>query len=89
MSERRFNAMLSLTQQIATYGFAKIYNVPRERDQVLRVARSLTYERPTGYGREFDVVVEPNEDVNLAYTTSEFDLHTDLPNKIPSPCLQL
>lgn len=89
MTDRRYEAMLALTKQLVAYGLAKIVNVPAERNQVLKVARSLAYERPTGYGTVFDVVVEPNEEINLAYTAQEFDLHTDLAYRETSPGVQL
>lgn len=89
MSKKRFEAIERLTMNLTTYGLAKIVNVPREKGQVLNVARSLAYERPTGYGRVFDVVVEPSEDINLAYSALEFDLHTDLPYRESSPGVQL
>lgn len=68
MSPRRFEAMWLLTNQLVTLGLAKITNVPKERNQVSRVASSLAYVRPTGYGNVFDVVVEKSEEKNLAYT---------------------
>lgn len=89
MSTRRFDAIRKLTDDLVTYGLARIINVPRKEGQILNVARSLAYERPTGYGRIFNVVVEPNEDRNLAYSALEFDLHTDLPYRESSPGVQL
>lgn len=85
----RLNALTVLTKQLVTYGLAKIINVPQEKNQVLQVARSIAYERPTGYGVVFDVTVEPSEDINLAYSSLEFDLHTDLPYRETSPGVQL
>lgn len=89
MSQRRFAAMRSLSNQLVSYGLAKLVNVPQERNQVLKVARSLAYERPTGYGTVFDVVVEPSEEINLAYSSLEFDLHSDLTYREISPGVQL
>jgi gamma-butyrobetaine dioxygenase len=89
MSERRYNALVNLTSQLTTFGLAKIINVPAERNQVLRVARSMAYERPTGYGTIFDVVIEPSEEINLAYSSQEFDLHSDLTYRESSPGVQL
>lgn len=89
MSQNRFNALKSLTDQLVTYGIAKIINVHLERNQVLKVAQSLAYGRPTGYGAVFDVVVEPSEEINLAYSSLEFDLHSDLTYRETSPGVQL
>jgi len=89
LSPRRLVAMFTLTRQLLSLGLAKIINVPQEREQVLRVARSLAYERPTGYGTVFDVVVEASEEINLAYSTQEFDLHIDLAYREKSPGVQL
>lgn len=89
MSPRRYEALFCLTQQLVEYGLGKIINVPPERDQVLKVTRSLAYDRPTGYGRVFDVVVEPSEEINLAYSAREFDLHSDLTYRETSPGVQL
>lgn len=89
MNQNRFNALKKLTDQLVTYGIAKIFNVPLERNQVLKVAQSLAYERPTGYGAVFDVMVEPSEEINLAYSSLEFDLHSDLPYRETSPGVQL
>lgn len=89
MTSRRRDAMLTLSEQLIVYGLAKIVNVPQERDQVLKVARSLAYERPTGYGTVFNVVVEQSEEINLAYSSQEFDLHSDLTYREISPGVQL
>lgn len=89
LSARRFNAMFSLSHQLVTYGLAKIVNVPQEPSQVLNIARSLAYERPTGYGTIFNVVIEPSEEINLAYSAREFDLHSDLPYRETGPGVQL
>lgn len=89
MSARRYEALVNLTGQLTRFGLVKINNIPAERNQVLRVARSMAYERPTGYGTIFDVVVEPSEEINLAYSTQEFDLHSDLTYRETSPGVQL
>lgn len=89
MSPNRRQAMHSLAKQLVTNGLAKIINVPQEPGQVLKVARSLAYERPTGYGTVFDVVVEPSDEINLAYSAQEFDLHSDLTYREISPGVQL
>lgn len=89
MSDRRFKATLSLTEQLVRFGLAKVVDVPLQQDQVLKLARSLAYERPTGYGTVFDVTVEPSEDINLAYSSLEFDLHSDLTYRETSPGIQM
>lgn len=89
MSSKRYQAMLSLTNQLVLFGLAKIVGVPLERNQVLSVTRSLAYDRPTGYGRVFDVTIEPSEEINLAYSSLEFDLHSDLTYRETSPGVQL
>lgn len=89
MSPNRLKSLQSLSSQLVGLGLAKIVNVPRERNQVLNVAKTLAYERPTGYGVVFDVVVEPNEEINLAYSSVELDLHTDLSYREKSPGGQL
>lgn len=89
MTTKRYEAMRSLISQLVTFGLAKVVDVPTERNEVLKVARSLTYERPTGYGVVFDVVVEPSEEINLAYSSQEFDLHSDLTYRETSPGVQL
>lgn len=89
MSANRYQALKDLTTQLTKFGIAKIINIPTERNQVLRVARSMAYERPTGYGTIFDVVIEPSEEINLAYTSQEFDLHSDLTYRETSPGVQL
>lgn len=89
MTPKRFSALKNLTESLSTYGLAKIVNVPKQENQVLNVARCLAYERPTGYGRVFDVIVEPSDEINLAYSALEFDLHTDLPYRESSPGVQL
>lgn len=89
MSKKRLNAISTLASQLVHYGLCKVVNVPMERGQVLKVARSLAYERPTGYGTIFDVVIEPSEEINLAYSSLEFDLHSDLTYREMSPGVQL
>lgn len=89
MSKRRFDAILSLSSQLVSNGLVKVINVPTERNQVLNLVRSLAYERPTGYGTVFDVVLEPSEEINLAYSFVEFDLHSDLTYREMSPGVQL
>lgn len=89
MSPNRSRALTSLSNQLVGLGLAKIVDVPQDRNRVLDVARSLAYERPTGYGVVFDVVVEPSEEINLAYSSLEFDLHSDLSYRETSPGVQL
>lgn len=89
MSSKRSAAVSKLSANLVEFGLAKLVNVPCQRDHVLKVAKSLAYERPTGYGVVFDVVVEPSEHINLAYSSREFDLHTDLPYREMSPGVQL
>lgn len=89
MTTRRLDSIMSLSDQLSRFGLAKIVNVPEERNQVLKVARSLAYERPTGYGTVFDVVIEPSEEINLAYSSQEFDLHSDLTYREKSPGVQM
>lgn len=89
MSQRRFDALYSLTNQLLSTGIVKLVNVPADLYQGLRLSRSVAYERPTGYGTVFDVKVEPEDEINLAYSALEFDLHTDLPYREESPGVQL
>lgn len=89
MSQSRFNALCYLSDQLVSLGLAKIVNVHDKPLQVLKTAKSIAYVRPTGYGTVFDVTVEPNDEINLAYSSLEFDLHTDLPYRDESPGLQI
>lgn len=89
MSNRRHLALKSLCSQLVEFGLAKIEQVPLEKGLVLKIARSIAYERVTGYGVLFDVVVEPTEERNLAYSSLEFDLHSDLTYREISPGVQL
>lgn len=89
IDQQQVKVMSQLTKSLVTYGLAKIVNVTQREKEVLNVARCLAYERPTGYGTLFDVVVEPSEDINLAYSSLEFDLHTDLPYRESMPGVQL
>lgn len=89
MSSTRFEALHGLTRQLVRYGLAKVVNVPAEKGRILDVVEAIAYVRPTGYGFVFDVVAEPSDDINLAYSTLEFDLHSDLTYREMSPGVQL
>jgi gamma-butyrobetaine hydroxylase len=73
---------------IARHGLAILSGVPRQQDEVLKIAEAIGWVRETNYGRVFDVrsVALPN---NLAYTNRALALHTDNPYRDPVPGLQL
>jgi gamma-butyrobetaine dioxygenase len=52
-----------------------------------KVAERIGFLRETNFGRFFNVVTEANPN-NLAYTSLELPLHTDLPNQEMPPGLQ-
>lgn len=69
------------------YGYARLHDCPRESGEVNRIAERFGYVRETNYGRYFDVksVADP---INLAYTASALEVHTDNPYRDPVPGLQ-
>lgn len=74
-------------QKIYRYGFACLDGCPRESGEVNRIAERFGFVRETNYGRYFDVksVADP---INLAYTASALEVHTDNPYRDPVPGLQ-
>ncbi len=80
--------LYEMLDQLISYGFAVIGELPNKDRAVLDVIHTFGYERVTNYGDIFDVrVVEgPN---NLAFTNLAIAPHTDNPYRDPVPTIQL
>ncbi len=72
---------------IATYGIARLRDVPAEPGMVARVAERLGPVRESNFGRVFDVKVKTGPGSN-AYTAVALTPHTDLPTREYQPGLQ-
>jgi gamma-butyrobetaine dioxygenase len=80
--------MYEMLDQIVTFGFAVIENLPTIDRAVLDLIRSFGYPRITNYGDIFEVRIE-NDPNNLAFTNLPIAPHTDNPYRDPVPNLQL
>jgi gamma-butyrobetaine dioxygenase len=80
--------MYEMLDQIVTFGFAIIENLPNHDRAVLDLIKSFGYPRITNYGDIFDVRIE-NDPNNLAFTNLPIAPHTDNPYRDPVATLQL
>jgi len=80
--------MYEMLDQILTFGFAVVENLPTRDRAVLDLIKSFGYPRVTNYGDIFDVRIE-NDANNLAFTNLPIAPHTDNPYRDPVPTLQL
>jgi len=80
--------MYEMLDQILTFGFAVVENLPTQDRAVLDLIKSFGYPRVTNYGDIFEVRIE-NDPNNLAYTNLPIAPHTDNPYRDPVPTLQL
>ncbi len=80
--------MYEMLDQIVTFGFAIIENLPTHDRAVLELIKSFGYPRLTNYGDIFEVRIE-NDPNNLAFTNLPIAPHTDNPYRDPVPTLQL
>ncbi|XP_002736971.1 gamma-butyrobetaine dioxygenase-like [Saccoglossus kowalevskii] len=69
-------------------GLALIKNVPQETGQIKRVAKRVSFLKPTNYGVCFSVKSKMNPS-NTAYTAAGLSLHTDLSNYNHAPGVQM
>lgn len=83
------NSLLkAMLQDVYSFGFAILKDVPIELGMVLEAVKLFGYVRETNYGSLFDVKVTPNPS-NLAFTSLTLPGHTDNPYRHPVPTLQL
>jgi gamma-butyrobetaine dioxygenase len=80
--------MYEMLDQIVTFGFAVVENLPTSDREVLQLIKSFGYPRFTNYGDIFEVRIE-NDPNNLAFTNLPIAPHTDNPYRDPVPTLQL
>jgi gamma-butyrobetaine dioxygenase len=80
--------MYEMLDQILTFGFAVVENLPTRDRAVLDLIKSFGYPRVTNYGDIFEVRIE-NDPNNLAFTNLPISPHTDNPYRDPVPTLQL
>jgi gamma-butyrobetaine dioxygenase len=76
------------TLRFLQFGFIVFSGVPREPNEVLKVAATFGFTRETNFGELFDVRSTP-EAIDLAYTSVHLDAHTDNPYRSPVPGVQL
>lgn len=79
----------SLLKDILSYGIAFVSGAPTEKETVLSIARRIAYERISGYGSTFDVVVNPSPDAHFSYSSNPLELHTDLCYRERVPGIQM
>ena len=78
---------LAWLKLVREYGFAIVRGVPTEHQQVMELARYISYISPTNFGLWFDVESKPDPE-NLAYTAVRLAAHNDVPNREALPGLQ-
>lgn len=77
-----------MLDQLITFGFAIVANLPIQDRAVLELIKFFGYPRVTNYGDIFEVRIE-NEANNLAFTSLAIAPHTDNPYRDPVPTIQL
>lgn len=80
--------LLQCLQDIKTFGFARITEVPIQPGTVLDLVGFFGYVRETNYGRLYDVIAK-KEPENLADTALGLAPHTDNPYRYPTPTIQV
>ena len=80
--------VLKWLQLLAEQGLVLLKNVPTEKEYLERVVNIIAPLQETIYGKTFDVVATPDP-INIAYSTSELELHMDLVYYQSPPGLQL
>jgi len=68
-------------------GISIVTNMPATKSGLLETAALLGYVRPTFFDKTFEVKIHLSP-VNLAYTASALELHTDLPAEELAPGIQ-
>jgi gamma-butyrobetaine dioxygenase len=80
-------AMLHFLRGLQGVGFAIVSGLGKGENTGIDFARSLGPIRNSNFGASFDVKSKPAA-INLAYTSHELPLHTDLPNQEIPPGFQ-
>ncbi|CAH0727683.1 unnamed protein product, partial [Brenthis ino] len=71
-------ALYKWLQQFAIYGVALIQNTPHSETAVDSIVKRIGFSKRTHYGQQFVVQNVPNTS-NVAYLSSNLQIHTDLP----------
>jgi gamma-butyrobetaine dioxygenase len=80
-------ALLSWMRDTQSYGLSIVDNIADASHAGMDIAKRVGFLRETNFGVEFEVKSKPNPN-NLAYTSSELPLHTDLTNQEVPPGYQ-
>lgn len=80
-------ALLRWLRDTQTYGLSIVENLADSKAAGMDIARLVGFLRETNFGVEFEVESKPNPN-NLAYTSIELPLHTDLTNQELPPGYQ-
>ncbi|GAB0088837.1 hypothetical protein DMENIID0001_033010 [Sergentomyia squamirostris] len=68
----------SWLKSLATFGVARITNAPKDEQVCRQIANRVGFIKRTHYGEEF-IVKHKADTTNVAYLSTELQLHTDLP----------
>jgi gamma-butyrobetaine dioxygenase len=74
---------------LAERGLVLVKNVPTELGMVVKVSELIAPVQETSFGRMFDVLSSDYAALNISYTSSELELHMDVPHYESPPGLQL
>lgn len=80
-------ALLSWLRDTQAYGLSIVENLADNKAAGMDIARLVGFLRETNFGVEFEVESKPNPN-NLAYTSIQLPLHTDLSNQELAPGYQ-
>ncbi|XP_077987992.1 gamma-butyrobetaine dioxygenase-like [Glandiceps talaboti] len=81
-------SLFSWICDINEHGLAMVKDVPREKNQVAKVAELIAPVQRTIYGKVFDIV-SVQKPINIAYTPTKLGFHMDLVYYESPPGLQL
>jgi gamma-butyrobetaine dioxygenase len=76
------------TGTFLSYGFIVLHDVPMQREEILKVARTFGNLRETNFGQYFEVYSRQQSN-DLAYRPVALGPHTDNPYREPVPGIQL
>ncbi|XP_069693592.1 gamma-butyrobetaine dioxygenase-like [Periplaneta americana] len=80
--------LLDWLENISTYGIAIVENTPPQQDQLRKLVSRVAFIKRTHYGEEYMVKHQPGTS-NIAYTSGNLQIHTDLPYYHYKPGLNL
>lgn len=83
------SGLYNVLSNIQQYGISVIKGVPLVEKEVVKVSRRIAFVKETGYGKTFQVKINPHPKTHLTYTGKRFELHSDLAYYQNTPSAQL